>query len=74
MKWKSHIGYKNVTKSEKEAWKVKHGEKEAKKIAASERKERTGKIVKEKINGIDDITDNDILDSIAIGLWALENV
>ena len=74
MTWKSHIGYKNVTMAEKNAWKILHGEKEAKKIAARQRKERTGILMKQKIEGIDDIEDDDIMDSIAIGYWALTDV
>lgn len=74
MKWKSHIGYKNVSKAEKQAWEDKYGLTEAKKIAAKERKERTGKIIKTKIAGIDNITDYDIIDAIAIGLWSIDNV
>lgn len=74
MKWKSHIGYKNVSKAEKQRWEDEHGSTEAKKIAAKERKERTGKIIKAKIAGIDDITDYDIIDAIAIGLWSINNV
>jgi Holliday junction resolvasome RuvABC endonuclease subunit len=74
MKWKSYIGYKNVSKVEKQAWVQKFGETEAKKIAAKERKERTGKIIKKKITNIDHVSDNDIVDAIAIGLWAVDNV
>jgi Holliday junction resolvasome RuvABC endonuclease subunit len=74
MKWKSHIGYKNVSKAEKIAWENQHGLTEAKKIAARERKERTGKIIKNKINGIDDVVDYDIIDAIAIGLWSIDKV
>jgi len=74
MKWKSHIGYKKVSKAEKEAWENLHGPVEAKKIAAKERKERTGKIIKNKISNINDINDYDIIDAIAIGLWSIDNV
>lgn len=74
MKWKSHIGYKNVSKAEKQAWEDQYGLTEAKKIAARERKERTGKIIKSKIQKIDNITDYDIIDAIAIGLWSIDNV
>jgi hypothetical protein len=74
MKWKSHIGYKNVSKIEKTAWEKQFGTTEAKKIAAKERKERTGKIIKEKIKNIDHVEDYDIIDAIAIGLWAVNNV
>jgi Holliday junction resolvasome RuvABC endonuclease subunit len=73
MKWKSHIGYKNVSKAEKQQWDKEFGAAESKKIAARERKERTGKIIKNKIDNISDITDNDIIDAIAIGLWAIDN-
>jgi Holliday junction resolvasome RuvABC endonuclease subunit len=74
MKWKSYIGYKNVSKAEKLAWEKEFGITEAKKIAAKERKERTGKIIKQKIKGIDDISDYDIIDAVAIGIWAVNNV
>jgi Holliday junction resolvasome RuvABC endonuclease subunit len=74
MKWKSHIGYKSVSKVEKAAWVKEFGETEAKKIAARERKERTGKIIKNKISGIEDVSDYDIIDAMAIGLWAVDNV
>jgi hypothetical protein len=70
--WKSFIGYKNVSKAEKESWTRQFGEKESKKMAASERKQRTIRIVHEKISGIDHINDNDICDSIGIGLYSLD--
>jgi Holliday junction resolvasome RuvABC endonuclease subunit len=69
--WKSYIGYKNVSKAEKDKWTKDLGEKESKKMAASERKQRTIRIVHKKISGIDHITDNDICDSIGIGLYGL---
>lgn len=74
MKWKSYIGYKNVSKVEKASWVKQFGETEAKKIAAKERKERTGKIIRKKIVNIENVSDNDIVDAIAIGLWAVDNV
>lgn len=74
MKWKSHIGYKNVSKAEKQEWTVKYGESEAKKIAAKERKERTKKILNKKITNISHVEDYDIIDAMAIGLWAVDNV
>lgn len=70
--WKSFIGYKNVSKAEKDAWTRQFGESESKKIAAKERKQRTINIVHDKISGIDHIVDNDICDSIGIGLYALD--
>lgn len=72
--WKSYIGYKNVSKSEKDSWIKEFGEKEAKKIAAKERKERTIRIVHEKISGVDHIDDNDICDSIGVALYGLSLV
>jgi Holliday junction resolvasome RuvABC endonuclease subunit len=72
--WKSYIGYKNVSKAEKEAWNVKLGEKESKKMAASERKQRTIRIVHEKVSGIDHIVDNDICDAIGIAMWGIDHI
>jgi Holliday junction resolvasome RuvABC endonuclease subunit len=72
--WKSFIGYKNVSKAEKEAWTKEFGEKESKKIAAKERKERTIRIVHQKISGIDHVNDNDICDAIGIALYGLDKV
>lgn len=69
--WKKFIGYKNVSAGEKKAWIAEMGEKEAKKRAAFERKNRTITIVHDKIAGIDHITDNDICDSIGIGLYGI---
>jgi len=73
-KWKSFIGYKNVSKAEKSLWARDFGEKESKKMAISERKLRTVRIVHEKIYGIDHIVDNDICDAIGIGLYGLSVV
>ena len=72
--WKSHIGYKNVSKAEKDSWTKQFGEKESKKIAASERKQRTIRIIHNKIPHISYITDNDICDSIGIALYGLDKV
>jgi len=72
--WKSFIGYKNVSKADKDRWNIEFGEKEAKKMAASERKQRTIRIVHEKISGIDYVVDNDICDAIGIGLYGLDFV
>jgi Holliday junction resolvasome RuvABC endonuclease subunit len=72
--WKSFIGYKNVSRAEKESWTKEFGEKESKKIAARERKERTIRIVHEKISGIDHINDNDICDAIGIALYGLDKI
>ncbi len=72
--WKSHIGYKNVSKKEKDAWTAEFGVTESRKMATKARKQRTIDIVHEKVAEIDHIVDNDICDAIAIGLWALANV
>jgi Holliday junction resolvasome RuvABC endonuclease subunit len=72
--WKSHIGYKNVSKAEKESWTKQFGEKESKKMAASERKQRTIRIIHNKIPNIKHITDNDICDSIGIALYGLDKI
>jgi Holliday junction resolvasome RuvABC endonuclease subunit len=73
MTWKSHIGYKKVSKAEITQWAKEMGEKDAKKKAAEERKERTKKLLIPKIEGISEINDYDMLDAAAIGLWAAEN-
>lgn len=72
--WKSFIGYKNVSKAEKDAWTLEFGEKESKKMAALERKQRTINIVHNKISGVDHVNDNDICDAIGIGLYSLNLV
>lgn len=74
MTWKAYIGYKNVTKKDIAAWEAEIGKAEAKKKAAYERKHRTMRLMREKIPGLEDIDDNDIMDAIAIGYWAVENV
>lgn len=74
MTWKSHIGYKNVSKSEKAAWDKEFGAKEAKKKAEYERKFRTMKIMREKIPSLSSVDDNDIMDAVAIGYWGACNV
>lgn len=71
--WKPFIGYKNVRAAEKKAWAEEFGEKESKKIASFERKERTKRIIDVMIpnHGCDD---HDIVDSMGIGIWSLTNV
>lgn len=72
--WKSFIGYKNVSQADKNYWTRQYGEAEAKKIAAKQRKQRTIDIVHSKIPSIKHIIDNDICDSIGIGLYGLDVV
>lgn len=72
--WKSYIGYKNVSKAEKDAWTKQFGEKESKKMAAIERKQRTIDIIHRKIPDVSHINDNDICDAIGIALYGLNLV
>ena len=72
--WKSYIGYKNVSKAEKDSWTKQFGEKESKKMAALERKQRTINIIHRKIPDLSHINDNDICDAIGISLYGLNLV
>jgi Holliday junction resolvasome RuvABC endonuclease subunit len=73
LKWKSGIGYKNVRKAEIAEWAKELGsEKEAKKRAQFERKNRVKVIIEKRIPGLQ-VEDLDIVDAIGIGLWGLEN-
>ena len=69
--WKSAIGYKKVSKAEKEQWESQWGATEGKKIAAKERKERVRVIVKEIFGKEfeDSLYDSDEIDALAIGIW-----
>ena len=72
LRWKAFIGYKSVKKAEIAEWTQQMGEKEAKKKAAFERKDRVRSIMFEKYPQVDE-EDYDIWDSIAIGWWAIHN-
>jgi len=72
--WKSYIGYKNVSKAAKDSWTKQFGEKESKKMAAIERKQRTIDIIHRKIPDVSHINDNDICDSIGIALYGLNKI
>jgi Holliday junction resolvasome RuvABC endonuclease subunit len=72
--WKSYIGYKNVSKAEKDSWTKQFGEKESKKMAAVERKQRTIDIIHRKIPDISHVNDNDICDAIGIALYGLNKI
>jgi Holliday junction resolvasome RuvABC endonuclease subunit len=69
--WKGGIGYKKVSKKEKEEWTEEFGEKESKRIASLERKNRVRVIICEMYGeGFDgDKYDSDEMDAIAIGVW-----
>lgn len=70
--WKNKIGYKNVTKKDKEILIKKNGEKNIQKQMKDERKERVKEIVQKRLNYISE--DPDINDALGIGLWyALDN-
>lgn len=71
LSWKAGIGYKNVSKAEKEAKRKEVGEKEMKKWAKSERKERTKRIVRDMVD-IGGLDDDDVIDSIGIGIWKMK--
>lgn len=73
LKWKSGIGYQNVSANEKKAWGKTMTESEVKKKAEFERKNRVRNIIKE-IFPIDHIQDNDIVDAIGIGYWAVKTL
>jgi len=69
--WKSKIGYKKVTKAEKEKWESQWGPTEAKKWAAKQRKSRVRKLMKDKYGKEfeDSLYDSDEIDALAIGVW-----
>jgi hypothetical protein len=69
LEWKRWLGYKSVSKTEIAAWTKDMGEKEAKKKASFERKNRVKTILEERIPNLDE-GDYDVLDAIAIGVWA----
>jgi len=70
--WKFGIGYKNVSAQEKKVWAQSMTDTEVKKKASFERKERVKRIVDVEIPG-HGCTDNDIIDAIGIGIWAVKN-
>ncbi len=69
--WKSQIGYKKVTKAEKEKWESQWGATEAKKWAAKQRKSRVRKLMKDKYGKEleDSLYNSDEIDALAIGVW-----
>ena len=72
MTWKSWLGYKKVTKKQKDQWADEGlSPKDVKKKANFERKHRTRIILEEK--GIEE-EDDDIMDSIGIALWGVNNL
>lgn len=73
LEWKRWLGYKSVSKAEITEWTKEMGEKEAKKKASFERKNRVKSILEERIPDLEE-GDYDILDAIAIGLWASDTL
>jgi hypothetical protein len=69
LEWKRWLGYKSVSKTEIAQWSKEMGDKEAKKKASFERKNRVKILLEEKIPELDE-GDYDVLDAIAIGVWA----
>ena len=69
--WKSQIGYKKVTKAEKEKWESQWGATEAKKWAAIQRKSRVRKLMQDKYGKEfeDSLYNSDEIDALAIGVW-----
>jgi predicted RNase H-like nuclease len=71
--WKPFIGYKNVSAKEKAEWAVTMEQKEVKKKAEFERKERVKRIIDQRIPN-HGCTDHDIIDSMGIGIWGLAHL
>ncbi len=71
MTWKSGIGYKNVSASEKRTWGQSMTDLEVRKKAAFERKDRVRRIIDTKYPN-HGVTDTDIIDAIAIGYWVVK--
>ena len=70
LKWKSGIGYKNVTKKEVAEIKRLNGERGIQGVLNTERKNRVRNILRDKFPDLDvDSLDSDVSDSIGIGLW-----
>lgn len=70
LKWKSGIGYKNLTEKDKKDLKNKYGSKGIQKRLSEERKNRVRNILLEYFSDLElDGVDSDISDAIGIGLW-----
>ena len=69
--WKSQIGYKKVTKAEKDKFESQWGVTEAKKWAAIQRKSRVRKLMQDKYGKEfeDSLYNSDEIDALAIGVW-----
>ena len=72
--WKAYIGAKNVTKQDKAKWAKTMTPGEVKKKAAFERKERTRRIVVEKMPVLDKYRDDNLFDAVGITMWGVGNV
>lgn len=70
LKWKSGIGYKNLTKKDSKDLKDKYGERGIQKRLSEERKQRVRTILNNVFPDFDTTAvDSDITDAIGIGLW-----
>lgn len=72
--WKAFIGYKRIMKKEKEQLIETMGKTEANKFINKEKKDRTKRIVARMIPKTERINDDDIIDAIGIGIWAVDNI
>jgi len=72
--WKAYINAKNVTKADKQKWAKTMSAGEVKKKAAFERKERTRRIVVEKMPVLDSYRDDNIFDAVGIALYGVGNI
>lgn len=70
LKWKSGVGYKNITKKEAKEIKDKYGGRGIQKRLNDERKLRVRNILQEYFSDLElDGVDSDISDAMGIGLW-----
>lgn len=75
IQWKKYLGYKNVSKVEIDLWKAEMGRIDANKKVKFEKKERVRRIIIERIPSIEPIvSDDDILDAVGIGIWAIHHI
>jgi Holliday junction resolvasome RuvABC endonuclease subunit len=75
LSWKTGIGYKKVMKKDIIAWSLKMGEKEAKKKASFERKNRVRHILVDRLGEEFSDTDRydvDMVDAVGIAMWGCQ--
>jgi Holliday junction resolvasome RuvABC endonuclease subunit len=74
MQWKNFIGYNKITKEQKAHYISTMGKTKANKFMNKERKDRTKRILAQRIDGVEGINDDDIVDAIGVAMWGLQNV